>query len=42
MHHMTLTELAKGLKAGDFSSRELTASLLDRIERLDPILSRHL
>ena len=35
MHHMTLTELAKGLKAGDFSSRELTASLLDRIERLD-------
>ncbi|WP_110655143.1 Asp-tRNA(Asn)/Glu-tRNA(Gln) amidotransferase subunit GatA [Salinicola halimionae] len=35
MHHMTLTELAKGLKAGDFSSRELTSSLLDRIERLD-------
>ena len=35
MHHMTLTELAKGLKAGDFSSRELTTSLLDRIERLD-------
>jgi aspartyl-tRNA(Asn)/glutamyl-tRNA(Gln) amidotransferase subunit A len=32
---MTLTELAKGLKAGDFSSRELTSSLLDRIERLD-------
>jgi aspartyl-tRNA(Asn)/glutamyl-tRNA(Gln) amidotransferase subunit A len=32
---MTLTELAKGLKAGDFSSRELTTSLLDRIERLD-------
>ncbi|OHY97926.1 Asp-tRNA(Asn)/Glu-tRNA(Gln) amidotransferase subunit GatA [Salinicola sp. MIT1003] len=35
MHHMTLTELAKGLKAGDFSNRELTTSLLDRIERLD-------
>ncbi|MCE3027518.1 Asp-tRNA(Asn)/Glu-tRNA(Gln) amidotransferase subunit GatA [Salinicola sp. DM10] len=35
MHEMTLTELAKGLKAGDFSSRELTTSLLDRIERLD-------
>lgn len=35
MHHMTLTELTKGLKAGDFSSRELTTSLLDRIERLD-------
>ncbi|MGM8931339.1 Asp-tRNA(Asn)/Glu-tRNA(Gln) amidotransferase subunit GatA [Salinicola halophyticus] len=35
MHHMTLTELARGLKAGDFSSRELTTSLLDRIERLD-------
>ncbi|KAA0020844.1 Asp-tRNA(Asn)/Glu-tRNA(Gln) amidotransferase subunit GatA [Salinicola corii] len=35
MHHMTLTELARGLEAGDFSSRELTTSLLDRIERLD-------
>ncbi|GHB31311.1 Asp-tRNA(Asn)/Glu-tRNA(Gln) amidotransferase subunit GatA [Salinicola rhizosphaerae] len=35
MHQMTLTELARGLKAGDFSSRELTTSLLDRIERLD-------
>ncbi|WP_251978934.1 Asp-tRNA(Asn)/Glu-tRNA(Gln) amidotransferase subunit GatA [Salinicola avicenniae] len=35
MHDMTLTELARSLKAGDFSSRELTTSLLDRIERLD-------
>ncbi|GAB2796303.1 Asp-tRNA(Asn)/Glu-tRNA(Gln) amidotransferase subunit GatA [Halomonas shantousis] len=35
MHDKTLTELAAGLAAGDFTSRELTEALLSRIERLD-------
>ncbi|SFH66773.1 Asp-tRNA(Asn)/Glu-tRNA(Gln) amidotransferase subunit GatA [Modicisalibacter xianhensis] len=35
MHDKTLTELATALAAGEFSSRELTESLLARIERLD-------
>ncbi|MHB0774393.1 Asp-tRNA(Asn)/Glu-tRNA(Gln) amidotransferase subunit GatA [Halomonas sp. WWR20] len=35
MHDKTLTELAAGLAAGDFTSRELTETLLTRIERLD-------
>ncbi len=33
MHEMTLTELAQGLAAGDFSSVELTRHCLERIER---------
>lgn len=36
MHDKTLAELARGLAAGDYSSRELSTSFLDRIERLDP------
>ncbi|MEJ2275088.1 MAG: Asp-tRNA(Asn)/Glu-tRNA(Gln) amidotransferase subunit GatA [Woeseiaceae bacterium] len=32
LHEMTLSELAAGLDAGDFSSVELTQALLDRIE----------
>ncbi|WP_299259495.1 Asp-tRNA(Asn)/Glu-tRNA(Gln) amidotransferase subunit GatA [uncultured Kushneria sp.] len=39
MHDKTLAELARGLAAGDFSSRELTTSLLERIKRLDPVLN---
>ena len=39
MHDKTLAELARGLAAGDFSSRELTTSLLERIKRLDPALN---
>ncbi|MFC0336001.1 aspartyl/glutamyl-tRNA(Asn/Gln) amidotransferase subunit A [Kushneria avicenniae] len=39
MHDKTLAELARGLAAGDFSSRELTASLLERIQRVDPSLN---
>ncbi|MCW4151608.1 Asp-tRNA(Asn)/Glu-tRNA(Gln) amidotransferase subunit GatA [Halomonas sp. 18H] len=35
MHDKTLTELATGLSAGEFSSRELTQELLGRIDRLD-------
>ncbi|MFB3079479.1 MAG: amidase family protein [Lysobacterales bacterium] len=32
LHQSTLAELASGLASGDFSSRELTESLLARIE----------
>ena len=32
LHRQTLTDLAKGLSAGDFTSRELTEKLLERIE----------
>ena len=35
MHNKTIAELAKSLAAGEFSSRELTQSYLDRIELLD-------
>ncbi len=35
MHDKTLSELATALKAGEFSSRELTENLLARIKRLD-------
>ena len=35
MHDMTLTELARALEAGEFTSRQLTESLLERIKRLD-------
>ncbi|HYQ91420.1 MAG TPA: Asp-tRNA(Asn)/Glu-tRNA(Gln) amidotransferase subunit GatA [Candidatus Competibacteraceae bacterium] len=39
MHTKTIAELAAGLRAGDFSSEELTRTLLERIERLDPQLN---
>ncbi len=32
LYARTLTELARGLKEGEFSSRELTESLLQRID----------
>ncbi|VAX11461.1 Aspartyl-tRNA(Asn) amidotransferase subunit A @ Glutamyl-tRNA(Gln) amidotransferase subunit A [hydrothermal vent metagenome] len=35
MHTKTLSELAAGLRAGDYSSVELTQYFLDRIQRLD-------
>jgi len=35
MHDKTLTELADGLEAGEFSSRELCQAALERIEHLD-------
>ncbi len=35
MHQKTIAELAAGLRAGDFSSEELTRHLLDRISGLD-------
>ena len=39
MHNKTIAELAAGLKAGDFSSEELTRTLLTRIASLDPQLN---
>ncbi len=33
MHTKTITQLAKGLRAGDYSSQELTQSYLDRIKQ---------
>jgi aspartyl-tRNA(Asn)/glutamyl-tRNA(Gln) amidotransferase subunit A len=35
MHSKSLTELQRGLAAGEFSSRELTQHYLDRIQQLD-------
>ena len=39
MHHKTLTELAKGLRASEFSSVELTRDCLERVSRLDKRLN---
>ena len=39
MHDLSLRELAAGLRAREFSSRELTQHYLDRIARLDPGLN---
>ncbi len=39
MHDKSLAELAAGLRAGDFSSFELTQACLERIERLDPVIN---
>ena len=39
MHNKTLSELAAGLRAGDFSSEELTQAMLDRVAALDSKLN---
>ncbi|MCL7461462.1 Asp-tRNA(Asn)/Glu-tRNA(Gln) amidotransferase subunit GatA [Pseudomonas sp. NW5] len=39
MHRLTLTQIARGLAAKDFSALELTEALLSRIEALDPQLN---
>ncbi|MDH0748378.1 Asp-tRNA(Asn)/Glu-tRNA(Gln) amidotransferase subunit GatA [Pseudomonas sp. GD03842] len=39
MHHMTLAEIARGLADKQFSSEELTRSLLARIAQVDPQLN---
>jgi Asp-tRNA(Asn)/Glu-tRNA(Gln) amidotransferase A subunit family amidase len=42
MHDQSIAELAAGLRARRFSSRELTQHFLDRIERLDPALNSYI
>jgi len=42
MHTKTLAELAAGLKAGDFSSVELTQHYLDRIKSFDESLNSYI
>jgi len=39
MHQKSIAELAAGLRAGDFSSEELTGAFLDRIARFDERLN---
>ena len=39
MHQLTLAEIARALADKQFSSVELTQSLLSRIEQLDPQLN---
>ena len=39
MHQLTLSQIAAGLAAGEFSSVELTQNLLQRIQQLDPQLN---
>ena len=39
MHNKSLTELAAGLRAGEFTSVELTQHFLDRIEKYDDSLN---
>ncbi len=41
MHNKTIAELSSGLKAGEFSSEELTRAFLERIERLDGQLNSY-
>jgi aspartyl-tRNA(Asn)/glutamyl-tRNA(Gln) amidotransferase subunit A len=42
LHTLTVTQALKGLHGGDFSSRELTAAYLARIEKLNPRLNAYL
>jgi len=39
MHNKTISELAAGLRAGEYSSVELTRHFLDRIKKYDPQLN---
>ncbi len=41
MHNKTITELGAGLRAGEFSSVELTRHFLERIQVLDPELNSY-
>jgi len=38
LHELSLAEITTGLRAGEFSSRELTQAYLDRADRLEPEL----
>lgn len=37
VHLMTLAELTRGMEKGDFSSKEITTALLERIEKFDSL-----
>jgi len=39
MHQKSISELAAGLRAGEFTSEALTRHFLDRIERFDTALN---
>ena len=39
LYELTFSQIRAGLSAGDFSSRELTESVLDRVERVEPAVS---
>ena len=41
LHRLTVTQALKGLRGGDFSSRELTAAYLKRIEQHNPRLNAY-
>jgi aspartyl-tRNA(Asn)/glutamyl-tRNA(Gln) amidotransferase subunit A len=42
LHTLTVTQILKGLRAGDFSSKQLTQAYLDRIEKYNPRLNAYL
>lgn len=42
MHNKTIAELAAGLRAGDFSSEELTQAFLSRIDSLDSQINSYI
>ena len=42
LHNLTILQLQTGLRNGDFSSRELTRTYLERIEKLEPELKTFL
>ena len=39
LHLLTLSELAKGMNSGDFSSREVTEAMLSRIQQHESLNS---
>ena len=42
MHTKTISELAAALRAGEFSSEELTRAYLERIQLLDPKINSYI
>lgn len=42
LHLLSLTEAGAGLRAGEFSARELTAACLERIEKIEPSVNAFL
>lgn len=42
LHTLTVTQILKGLRAGDFSSKQITQAYLERIEKHNPRLNAYL